>query len=401
MKQIPSDYRLPLLPNSHCENAMKPGTFRFPVCEPFLAGNELKYATDAIKTGWISSSGKYITRFEEKFAEYCGTLHASTACNGTAALHLALKAAGIGKGDEVIIPDFTMSATAFSVCYTCAKPVYVDAHPETWDIDPDLIAEKISEKTKALLITSIFGNPCDMKKIQRIASENDLILIEDAAESIGAEYLGKKTGNLADITAFSFYANKNITTGEGGMVVTNNQEMHRKVNYFKNMCFPLEGKRIYTHDDIGFNYRLSNVLSAIGLAQLEKADFYRDCRMKNAQFYKNFLHDTPGIIFQKDTKNALNVHWMNSIIVDEDLFGHNRDELMDFLEEQSIETRLLFTGMHRQPSLQKYSGKGHVQGKYPVSEFLTENGLYLPSSSALKKSAIEYICNCIKDYSQI
>lgn len=375
---------------------MNPATFRFPVCEPFLAGNELKYATDAIKSGWISSSGKYVTRFEEKFAEYCGAQHASTACNGTAALHLALKAADIGEGDEVIIPNFTMSATAFAVCYVGAKPVFIDAHPDTWNIDSDLITEKITEKTKALLITSIFGNPCDMKKIQTLSAKKNLVLIEDAAESIGAEYDGKKTGNLADITAFSFYANKNITTGEGGMVVTNNEEMHKKVNYFKNMCFPLQGKRIYIHNDIGFNYRLSNVLCAIGLAQLEKADFYRDCRMKNAAIYKKCLRNVPGIIFQKDTENALNVHWMNSIIIDENLFGHTRNEFMAFLEHELIETRLLFTGMDKQPALQKYLKNNYDSSHYPVSEFLTNNGLYLPSGSALKKSDIEVICGYIK-----
>jgi perosamine synthetase len=375
---------------------MTPKKYRFPVCEPYLAGNELTYATDAIKTGWISSSGKYITLFEEKFAEYCGTDHASTACNGTAALHLALKAADIGDSDEVIIPNFTMSATAFSVCYVGAKPVFVDADPDTWNINPDLIAEKITDKTKALLITSIFGNPCDMDKIQNIAEKNNLVLIEDAAESIGAEYNGEKTGNLADITAFSFYANKNITTGEGGMVVTNDDQMHKKVNYFKNMCFPQEGKRVYIHNDIGFNYRLSNVLCAIGLAQLEKADFYRHCRVKNAAIYKEYLCDIPGITFQKDTKKALNVHWMNGIIINENIYGHNRDELIAFLENELIETRLLFTGMHKQPSLKKYLTDDCVLSNYPVSEYLTDNGLYLPSGSSLSRHDIEDICECIK-----
>jgi perosamine synthetase len=340
--------------------------------------------------------GKYVTLFEKKFAEYCGSQHASTACNGTAALHLALKAADIGKGDEIILPNFTMSATAFSACYVGASPVFVDADLGTWNINPDLIMDKITDRTKALLITSIFGNPCDMKKIQKIATKNNLILIEDAAESIGAEYDGVKTGNLADITAFSFYANKNITTGEGGMVVTNDDEMHKKVNYFKNMCFPMEGKRTYLHNDIGFNYRLSNVLCAIGLAQLEKADFYRDCRIKNAALYKKYLRNIPGIIFQKDTKKALSVHWMNSIIIDENLFGCNRDELIYFLENKLIETRLLFTGMHRQPGLEKYMFRKKRSDYYPVSDFLTNNGLYLPSGSALKKSDIEFICECIK-----
>jgi perosamine synthetase len=377
---------------------MRTRTCRISVCEPYLSGNELKYAIDAIETGWISSSGKYVTLFEEKFAEYCGASHASTACNGTAALHLALIAADIGAGDEVIIPDFTMAATAFAVCYLGAKPVFVDAHPNTWNIDPDHIAEKITEKTKALLVTSIFGNPCEMKKFRKIAEKNNLILIEDAAESIGAEYDGKKTGNLADITAFSFYANKNITTGEGGMVVTNDAKMHKKVNYFKNMCFPLNGKRVYIHNDIGFNYRLSNVLCAIGLAQLEKADFYRICRIKNSHLYKKYLRNIPGIIFQKDTKKGLNVHWMNSIIIDEKIFGHSRDDLMAFLDEMLIETRLLFTGMHRQPSLKKYLGNPEESGQYPVSDNLADNGFYLPSGSALTKEGIESICGSIQSF---
>ena len=192
-----------------------------PVCEPTLLGNELKYVTDAVQTGWISSAGKYVREFEERFADYCGCKYGVAVCNGTVALHLALVAAGIGEGDEVIIPDFTMIATAFAVCYTGAKPVFVDADPETWNIDSSKIEEKITSRTKAIIPVHLFGLMCDMDAIANIAKKHGLMVIEDAAEAHGAEYKGHKSGSVSNLAAFSFFANKNITTGEGGMVVTN------------------------------------------------------------------------------------------------------------------------------------------------------------------------------------
>ncbi|HQB60744.1 MAG TPA: DegT/DnrJ/EryC1/StrS family aminotransferase, partial [Spirochaetota bacterium] len=216
-----------------------------PVCEPYLNGNEKDYVLEALQSGWISSSGKYIKLFEEKFAEYCGAKYAVCVINGTMALHLALVSLGVGKGDEVIIPDFTMIASAFAVCYTGAKPVFVDADKKTWNINADLIEEKITEKTKAIMPVSIFGNPCDYDKINRIAQKYNLLIIEDAAESVGAEFKRIKTGALADITAFSFFANKNLTTGEGGMITTNSEEFYDKARYYKNLCFPLDGNRNY------------------------------------------------------------------------------------------------------------------------------------------------------------
>lgn len=269
-----------------------------PVCEPFLNGRELEYVTDCMQTGWISSAGKYVKAFEEKFAAYCGAKYAVGVCNGTVAIHLALTALGIKQGDEVIIPNFTMIATAFAVCYTGAIPVFVDAEKDSWNIDVNKIEEKISKRTKAIMPVSVFGHPCEMDKINELAKKYKIKVIEDAAESHGAEYKGIKTGSLADITTFSFFANKNITTGEGGMVVTNNEELYKKCLYFKNLCFPLDSPRNYLHRDIGFNYRISNILSAIGLAQVEKADEYIAIRIKNASLYKSYLEDIPGISFQ-------------------------------------------------------------------------------------------------------
>lgn len=367
-----------------------------PVCEPLLGGNELKYITDAVSTGWISSSGSYVTAFEESFAKYCGVKYGVAVCNGTVAIHLALSALGIGKGDEVIIPSFTMIATAFAVCYTGAKPVFVDADKDTWNIDVARIEDKITSHTKAIIPVHIFGNPCDMDAICSIAKKHNLYIIEDAAEAHGAEFAGKKTGSFSDIASFSFFANKNLTTGEGGMVVTDNEKYYKKCKYFKNMCFPVDAPRVYSHDDIGFNYRMSNLHAAIGLAQTEKANEYRDMRIKNAELYKKYLSDCLGIIFQKDQQNGLNVHWMNAIVINPLEYGHTKEELIAYLKENKIDTRLLFTSMHRQKSLQKYGCD--CSGSYPVTDWLSENGFYLPSASSLTEKQIKHICDVIKDY---
>lgn len=367
-----------------------------PVCEPFLNGNEKKYVQDCMETGWISSSGEYVNSFEEEFAKYCGVKYGVAVCNGTVALHLALVALGIKEGDEVIIPSFTMSASAFSVCYTGAKPVFVDADPYTWNMDVTKIEEKLTPKTKAIMPVHIFGNPCNMDGIRKIADKHNLYIIEDAAESHGAEYKDKKAGSLSDIAAFSFFANKNLTTGEGGMVVTDSKELYDKCRYYKNMCFPLDGPRIYVHDDIGFNYRMSNIHAAIGLAQVEKANEYRNMRVMNNRLYKEFLKDVEGIIFQTDERDVINVCWMNAILLDTQKYCRTRDELIQYLKENGVETRLLFTSMHRQKSLINFGCD--VSGEYPVTDNLTLNGLYLPSASSLDTEDIEYTCDLIKRF---
>lgn len=365
-----------------------------PVCEPMLAGNELKYVTEAVSTGWISSSGKYVTEFEKQFAEYCGCKYGIAVCNGTIALHLALIGLGIGKGDEVIVPTFTMIASAFAVCYTGAKPVFVDADKDTWNIDVKKIEEKITSKTKAIMPVHIFGKMCDMDAIHALAKKYNLYVLEDAAEAHGASYHGVKAGASSDIAAFSFFANKNITTGEGGMVVTNNKEFYDRARYFKNVCFPLDGPRNYQHEDIGYNYRMSNVVAAIGLAQVEKADDYRGMRIRNHQLYKKYLSGVPGILFQSEPyKDCVDVCWMNTIVINSKEYGHTKDELIAYLKENEIDTRLLFTGMHKQKALQDFGCD--CSGDYPVCEWLTENGFYLPSASSLTEDQIKKICDVI------
>ena len=367
-----------------------------PVCEPLLAGNELAYITDAVSTGWISSSGSYLQKFENAFAEYCGVRFGVGVCNGTVALHLALRALGIGNGDEVIIPDFTMIASAFAVCYTGAKPVFVDADKETWNIDVNKIEEKITSKTKAIMPVHIFGNMCNMDAIKSISQKYNLYILEDAAEAHGSEYKGRKSGSFSDIAAFSFFANKNITTGEGGMVITDNEEIYKLAKYFKNLCFPLEGPRNYLHEDIGFNYRMSNLHAAIGLAQTEKADHYRDLRIKNNRFYKKYLSGCNGVLFQKDEEHSLNCSWMNAILLQPEIYGKTRDELIIFLKENNIDTRLVFNGMHRQKALVQYGCD--CNDNYPVTEWLSENGFYLPSGSGLTEPDIAWICELIVSF---
>lgn len=366
-----------------------------PVCEPYLAGNEIKYVLDAVETGWISSSGKYIPEFEKAFASYCGVKHGIAVSNGTVALHLALVALGVGKGDEVIIPNFTMIATAFAVCYTGAMPVFVDAEKETWNIDVSKIEEKITERTKVILPVHIYGHPCEMEAINIIAKKFNLKVLEDAAEVHGAEYKGEKCGSLGDIAAFSFFANKIATTGEGGMVVTDDGELAEKCRYYKNLCFPINGSRNYQHNHIGFNYRMSNLHAALGLAQVEKLDFYVEARIKNNSLYRAFLHDAPGIVFPNDKNLVKNVYWMNGIVIGKEKFGMSRDELVLKLKEKGIDTRLFFTGMNKQKSLRDF--RCNCNDNYQVSDWLSENGFYLPSGSNLTEAQIRNVCEVIKN----
>lgn len=367
------------------------------VCEPTLLGNELKYVTDAISTGWISSSGKYVTEFENQFSAYSDCKYGIAVCNGTIALHLALVGLGIGKGDEVILPTFTMIASAFAVCYTGAVPIFVDADRDSWNIDVKKIEEKITPRTKAIMPVHIFGKMCDMDAIKYIADKYSLYIIEDAAEAHGSTYKGKKAGSFSDIAAFSFFANKNITTGEGGMVVTNNKDIYDRARYLKNVCFPLDGPRNYQHEDIGYNYRMSNLVAAIGLAQVEKADKYREMRIRNHKLYRKYLKDVSGIIFQSEpSEDCIDVCWMNTIVIDPEKYGCTKDELVAHLKAKGIDTRFLFTGMHKQRALMNYGCD--CTGEYPVCEWLTENGFYLPSASNLSKDDILYICQIIINF---
>jgi perosamine synthetase len=363
------------------------------VCTPTLGEEELKNVVEAVKTNWISSKGKFVKEFEERFAEYVGAKYAVTTTSGTTALHLALASLDVKKGDEIIIPSFTMIATALPIIYQGAKPVLVDAEEKTWNMDTDKIEEKITDKTKAIMPVHIYGHPCDMDKINEIAGDYNLYVIEDAAEAHGAEYKGKKAGSLSDIGCFSFYANKIITTGEGGMIVTNDEEIYERAKLLKDLAFTKE--RRFLHYFIGFNYRMTNLQAAIGIAQLNKITELVEARRKNAYIYNKYLQDIEGITLPPEEPWAKNAYWMYSILIDKEKFGMSRDELIEKLKEKGIETRPFFVPMHQQPVFKEM---GLFRGeRYPLSEKLGESGLNLPSSSSLSEDEINFISRAIKD----
>lgn len=378
----------PQLQKDKLEKPTEIKKIRIPVCEPSLGEKELEYVLDCVRSTWISSKGKYIEQFEEKFSRYCGAKYGVVTTSGTTALHLALVCLGIGKGDEVIIPTFTMIATANAVTYTGANFVLVDSENQTWNIDVNKISEKLTKKTKAILAVHTYGHPADMDPLLSLASDHGLFVIEDAAEAHGAEYKGRKVGSIGDIGCFSFYANKIITTGEGGMIVTNNEELAEKARMLKDQAF--EKDKRFWHRYIGFNYRLTNLQAAIGVAQMEKIDDFVNIRRRNACLYNSMLKNAEGVTLPPEAEWAKNVYWMYSILV-ENSFGVSRDKLMRYLEENGIETRPFFYPIHRQPV---YSME-HEAEKYPVSEQLSQKGINLPSGNTSEKEQIEYVTDCI------
>ena len=360
-----------------------------PVATPSIGEKELEYVCDAVKSGWISSQGKYVQQFEEQFAKYCGVRYGASVANGTVALHLALSLLGIRRNDEVIIPALTYISVANAVAYTGAKPVFVDSDPYTWCINPDKIEEKINRNTKAIMPVHLYGHPAEMELIMEIAKRYGLYVIEDAAEAHGAEYKGKKVGSIGDIGVFSFYGNKIITTGEGGMILTNRQTWHERAQFLKNHAMSKDQR--YFHSEVGFNYRLTNIQAALGLAQLERIDDFIEKKRKIAQTYNRLLGDLKGITLSPEASWCKNVFWMYSVIV-EDGFGLSRNELMNRLSENGIETRPFFVCMHKQPP---YASNLEL----PVAERLSARGINLPSSVNLKEEEIEFVCSVIRSFS--
>ena len=355
-----------------------------PVCEPTLGGNEAEYVLDCIRSNWISSAGKYIPRFEETFAEMCGARYGVACANGTVALHLALATLGIGPGDEVILPTFTMIATINAVTYTGATPVLVDSEPRTWNMDLDQVAARITPRTRAVMPVHTYGHPVDMDPLMELAEQHGFTVVEDAAEAHGAEYKGRRAGSLGHAGCFSFYANKIITTGEGGMVTTDNPDIARLARNLRDHAFSHE--RHFWHKYIGFNYRMTNMQAAVGLAQTEQMEGFVRARRANAARYTAALKEIPGIVTPPEAGWAKSVFWMYSILV-EDEFRMTRDQLRAYLAERGIETRTFFIPMHLQPIYYRaFEGQ-----RYPVAERLCQRGFYLPSASSLTPREIDYI----------
>jgi perosamine synthetase len=361
-----------------------------PIAEPWLGEEELNNAIQAIKSGWISSLGKFILEFEEKFARYCGVKHGVATSNGTVALHLALKALGLGEGDEVLVPTLTFIATANTVAYCNARPVLVDSHPDHWCIDPARLEERITKSTKAIVPVHLYGHPCDMDAIMDIARRHHLYVVEDAAEAHGATYKGKKVGSFGDVGCFSFYGNKIISTGEGGMCLTDNDELAAKMRVLRD--HGMNPVRRYWYDVVGFNYRMTNLQAAIGAAQVDKLDMLIEKRRRLAAWYteafgnlakRGMISLPPGMPW------AQSVYWMYSILL-EDSYGLSRDEMITALKDGGIETRPVFYPLHLMPPYQKHSS--HV---FPVAERIGRKGLNLPSGPNVTGSQVTRIVDCI------
>jgi len=365
-----------------------------PVCEPTLGGNEMQYVQQAVATNWISSAGSFIRDFEVEFAKAMGAKYGVACANGTVAMHLAMATLGLEAGDEVIIPTFTMIATANAVAYCNAKPVLVDQKLDYWQMDIQQIADKITPRTKAIVPVHIYGHPVDMDPLMELADHHGIAVIEDAAEAHGATYKGRPCGSLAHAAGFSFYGNKIITTGEGGMVTTDDEEIARLAWNLRDHAFSSE--RHFWHKYVGFNYRMTNLQAAVGLAQVEQLDQFVTDRRKNASEYSARLNGIPGITVPPEAEWAKNVYWMYGILVDEAKYGMSRDALRKVLADNSIETRTFFIPMHCQPIYwEAFKGE-----RYPVAERLCRDGLYLPSASSLALEDIIFITDVIRDASR-
>jgi len=361
-----------------------------PVNSPVITDESKKLVAKALDEGWISSAGPYIEQFEKDFAEYLGVKHAISVNTGTAALHIALLAAGIGEGDEVIVPAFTMAASWMAVMYTGATPVFVDVEPDIYTIDPKLVETAITSKTKAIMPVHIYGHPADMDPILAIAQKHHLKVIEDAAEAHGATYKGRLTGTIGDINAFSFYANKIITTGEGGMCTTDSDEMADIARSMKDLAHSHDKR--FIHDALGYNYRLTSMQAALGSGQLLHIKDFLSTKAHMADLYGQGLSGIPGLTLPVTRDWATHVYWMYAILVDEKEFGMNKDEFRAKLLAKGVDTRDFFYAPCDQPLLRGDSS----QARFPVTERIARDGCYLPSGLAITDDQINSVCETIR-----
>ncbi len=362
-----------------------------PVNEPLIAPHALTYISDCIKTGWISSSGPYLEKFEHAFATYIGSRFATTTTNGTTALHLALAALGITDKDEVIVPDLTIISCALAPIYLGAIPVFADVNPRTGTIDPSKLESLITKKTKAIMVVHLYGHPADMDPIMSIAKKHHLFVIEDAAEAHGAIYKGKKVGSIGDIGVFSFYGNKIITTGEGGMVISNNEAIIEKARLLKDLAH--SPTRRFFHEEIGFNFRMTNMQAALGLAQLEEIDTYIRKKIQMAIRYTELLSDIPYLELPIQEIWATSVYWMYAVRVTQSS-PLSRDELRNALLQKGVDTRAFFIPLHKQPVCRNYIHT--IDTEYLVSNDLSNRGFYLPSGLAITEEQIKTVSHALK-----
>ncbi len=361
-----------------------------PVAAPVFAGNEKTYVDDCLDTTWISSLGAYVDRFERAFAVFCGRRHALACSSGTTALHLALVGLNLEPGDEVIVPTLTFIATANTVRYCGARPVFVDSDPHTWTIDPAAIEARITPNTRGIVAVHLFGHPADMDPLRAIASKHGLWILEDCAQAHGALYREQRAGALGDVAAFSFSGNKIITTGEGGMVVTDDDDVAARLRVLK--AHGMDPERKYWFQEIGFNYRLTNIAAAIGLAQLERVDWHLARRADVSRWYRDALSGVEGLSWQVEATWARHVWWMFTITLDENV-PVDPDQLAAALLARGIETRPVVVPMHALPPYQNEA----AGERFPVADRIARRGLSLPTSAALSLEDVKYISRSVSE----
>jgi perosamine synthetase len=362
---------------------------QIPLAKPVLDGNELEYVTDCILTGWVSSQGKYVLQFEEKFGGYLGCKNTLAVSNGTVALHLALVTLGVGPGDEVIVPNLTFAAPVNAVLYVGATPVLVDVDQITMAIDPDLAAAAISKRTLAIIPVHLYGHPADMMSIMALSEKYNLVVIEDCAEALGSQYQGRHVGTFGDAATFSFFGNKTITTGEGGMLVFRESSMRDRAKMLRD--HGMSPERRYWHDEVGYNYRLTNIQAAIGLAQMEKIEFFVGRKRWIAEQYSKRLSNIEYLQLPVEKEDALNSYWMYTIVLLPPL-TQKREEMINLLRQSGIESRPVFYPMHRMPPYERFGMEGE---SYNVSNGVSDGGICLPSSNDIEEIEIQRVCNVI------
>ncbi len=360
-----------------------------PVNTPRLSNQEKINVKKCLSTGWISSEGKYVKKFENDFSKYNKRIYGVAVSSGTGALEIAMKSLDLKKGDEIIIPTFSIISTALCVIKLGLKPILVDSNMETWNMDSDQVIKKISKKTKAIIITHIYGFPVNMKKILRLAKKKNIKIIEDAAEMIGQTYFKKRCGSFGDLSTFSFYANKHITTGEGGMILTNNKRLYDKCKSLRNLCFG-EGDNRFNHNDIGWNYRMTNLQAAIGCGQLKNISWIIKRKRDIGKRYNSLLKNNNKIIIQPTKNNfSENIFWVFGVLIKSST-KVKRDIVIKKLMEKKIQTRTFFYPMHKQKIFKKMKIFTKEE-KYPNAEYLSLNGFYLPSGLGIKNHEIDYV----------
>ncbi|MDQ3118441.1 MAG: DegT/DnrJ/EryC1/StrS family aminotransferase [Verrucomicrobiota bacterium] len=371
-----------------------------PVNEPLLAGRELDYVSECVTTGWISSAGRFIDQFEKGWATYCGRKYGVAVCNGTVSLQAAVATLDLQPLDEVIMPTFTIISCAQAVVSCGGKPILVDCEPRTWTVDVTQVEAKITPRTRALMPVHIYGHPVDMDPLMKLAKKHGLVVIEDAAEVHGAEYLSQRAGpdanwrrcgSFGEMSSFSFYANKLITTGEGGMIVTDDPALAKRLASLRNLCFQPQ-QRFY-HEELGFNFRMTNLQAALGVAQMERMEEIIAQKQWMGRAYTEALQDIEQLELQVTEPWARSVYWMYGVVLKEDA----RMDAVEFarrLRQRGVDTRPFFLGMHEQPVFHQRGW--YRDERYPVAERIARRGLYLPSGLALTSSQLEQTAETVK-----